>query len=160
MTRANSQDLLLYWSPETAAEVLRRERILDHVASNQLWRASSGDTIWVVTVRDGELLLISKLLVDVVTNRIGAINRLGADNVWGNKKHYAIAPANQIEPLKEASIASIANQIRFKSTNIKRTRLDIASGNRVNAQQLQTMRILEGTSAALLKQVWARLNKP
>lgn len=160
MVKRAPQDLLLYWSPGTADDVLRRERTLDHVASDQLWRTSPGDTIWVVTVRNGELFLISRLYVDDVTNRIGAISRLGKANVWGNKKHYAVAPTNKIEPLKEVSITSIANKIRFKATSKNRERLDLGSGNKVNAQQLQTMRILEESSVGLLKQVWSRVTTP
>lgn len=157
MAKESPQDLLLYWSPETADEVLSRERTLDHAASDQLWRTSTGDTIWIVTVRDGELFLLGKLYVDEVTNRIGAIKRLGAADVWGNKKHYAITPSNLIEPLKEVSITSIADKLRFKATSKKRTRLDLRSGGKVNAQQLQTMRILEESSVGLLEQMWSRV---
>lgn len=160
MTKEEPQDLLLYWGPETADDVLSRERTLDHVASDQLWRASPGDTIWIVTVHDGELFLLSKLYVDEVTNRMGAIKRLGAAGVWGNKKHYAIAPPNQIEPLKEVSITSIADKLRFKATSKERTKLDLRGGGKVNAQQLQTMRILEESSVGLLVQLWSRVTMP
>jgi len=160
MTKEEPQDLLLYWGPETADDVLSCERTLDHAASDQLWRTSPGDTIWIVTVRDGELFLLSKLYVDEVTNRMGAIKRLGVADVWGKKKHYAIARPNQIEPLKEVSITNIAEKLRFKATSKERTKLDLRSGGKVNAQQLQTMRILEESSAGLLEQVWLRVTMP
>lgn len=50
-----SQDLLSYWKPETADVSLRGDYSLDHSASNQYWRVNVGDTVWIVTVRDGEL---------------------------------------------------------------------------------------------------------
>lgn len=160
MTKEEPQDLLLYWGPETADNVMSCERTLDYAASNQLWRASPGDTIWIVTVRDGDLFLLSKLYVDEVANRMGAVKRLGAAGVWGNKKHYTIAPTNRIEPLKEVSITSIADKLRFQATSEKRTKLDLRSGGKVNAQQLRTMRILEESSVELLEQVWSRAAKP
>jgi hypothetical protein len=38
MAKKSAQALLRYWSPETADDVMRREKTLDHVASDQLLR--------------------------------------------------------------------------------------------------------------------------
>ena len=154
MEKNNTQDLLLYWSPETADDVLKREDILDYLASNQLKRASTGDVIWVVTVYSGELVLLGKLIVDIITNRKNAINRLGRKDVWGDKKYYAIAIRGEEEPLKKISLRNEAKKLVFISSNVKSTRLDIDKKNNTNAQQLQTMRILDNASAQLLEQVW------
>ena len=156
----SSKDLLLYWSPETADDVLSRKRPFDHAASDQLWRTSPGDTIWAVTVRNGDLFLLGKLYIDEVTNRMGAITRIGATSVWGNKKHYAIAPPNQIEPMKQVSITNIADKLRFEATSKERRQLNLRGGGKVNAQQLQTMRILEDSTVGLLKQAWSRATRP
>jgi hypothetical protein len=154
-----SKDVMLYWSPKTTDDALSRKKPFDHAASDQLWRTSPGDTIWAVTVRNGDLFLLGRLYVDDVTNRMGAIRKLGATNVWGDKKHYAIAPANQIEPVKEVSIANIADKLRFKTTSKERMKLNLRSGGKVNAQQLQTMRVLENTSVELLEQVWSKVTE-
>ena len=159
MSKKEPQALLLYWKQQIADDILSRERLLNHAASDQLWRASRGDNIWIVTVRDGELFLLSKLYVDEITDRTGAVKRLGADGIWGNMKHYAIAAPDKMEPLKDVSITNIADKLRFKTTNVKRTKLDLRDGDKVNAQQLQTMRILDEASALLIEQVWARVNK-
>ena len=85
MAKESPQELLFYWSPETADDVLSRESTLEYVASDQLCRASADDTIWIVTVHGGELFLLSKLYMDEVTNRIGVIKRLGLADVWGKR---------------------------------------------------------------------------
>ena len=154
MEKSNTQNLLLYWSPETADDVLKREDILDYLASNQLQRASTGDVIWVVTVYSGELVLLGKLIVDVITDRKGAMNRLGQKDVWGDKKYYAIAIRGKEDPLKKISLRNEAKKLVFISNNVKSTRLDIDGKNNANAQQLQTMRILDNPSTQLLEQVW------
>ena len=154
MEKNNTQDLLLYWSPETGDDVLKREDILDYVASNQLKRASTGDVIWVVTVYSGELVLLGKLIVDIITDRKDAINRLGRKDVWGDKEYYAIAIRGKEEPLKKISLRNEAKKLVFISSNLKSTRLDIDEKGNTNAQQLQTMRILDNASAQLLEQAW------
>ena len=154
MLKNNTQDLLLYWSPETADDALKREDILDYVASNQLKRASTGDVIWVVTVYSGELVLLGKLIVDIITDHKGAIHRLGCKDVWGDKKYYAIAVRGKEEPLKKISLRSEAKKLVFISSSVKSTCLDIDDKNDTNAQQLQTMRILDNASAQLLEDVW------
>ncbi|MFC1871378.1 hypothetical protein ACFLYF_03145 [Chloroflexota bacterium] len=154
MNKTTAQDLLLYWSPKTAKDVLKREDILDHVASDQLKRASIGDVIWVVTVYDGELFLLGKLIVDTITDRTGAMKRLGRKDVWGNKNHYGVAIRGKEEPLKKISLRNEIRKLVFISSNVKSNRLNIDDKGNVNAQQLQTMRILDNASAHLLDQIW------
>lgn len=154
MVKASSQDLLLYWKPKTADDILKREDVLDYVASDQLRRASTGDVVWVVTVYDGELFLLSKLHIGAVTDRNGAIKQLGEKDVWGNKKHYAIAAPGKVESLKKISLGNVAHKLVFKSVNKESARLNIDAHGKVNAQQLQTMRTLEESSEDLLEQIW------
>lgn len=154
MEKSNTQNLLLYWSPETADDVLKREDILDYVASNQLKRASNGDVIWVVTVYSGEIVLVGRLIVDIITDREGAINKLGQQDVWGDKKYYAIAIRGKEERLKRISLRNEAKKLVFISSNVRSTRLNIDERNNINAQQLQTMRIFDRESAQLLEQIW------
>lgn len=154
MEKRHAQDLLLYWSPKTADDVLKREDILDHVASNQLKRASAGDVIWVVTVYDGELVLLGKLIVDATTDRAGAIRRLGRKEVWGDMKCYAVAIRGKEEPLRKIPLGDKAKKLGFVASKATNMRLNIDHKGRVNPQQLQTMRILDSASAQLLDQVW------
>lgn len=154
MLESDTQSLMLYWGPKTATDVLKRERVLDHVASNQLRRASNGDVIWVVTVDRGELFLLGKLTVDIVTTRQAAISSLRRADVWGDLKYYAIAARGREEPLKRISLKAEAEKIGFISLSNKRTRLAIDDRHGTNPQQLQTMRILNNTSAQLLDYLW------
>jgi len=154
LKRANHQNLLLYWTPKTTDDVLSREDTLEYAASDQFGRVSPGDVIWVVTVRAGELFLLGKLYVGEVTDRNGAMKRLGKKDVWGDKKFYAIAIPGMVEPLREISLSDVAGQLVFKSRSGKSSRLALDAEGKVNAQQLQTMRILEASSVDLFEQMW------
>ena len=159
MEKRHTQDLLLYWRRKTADDVLKREDTLDHLASNQLKRASAGDVIWVVTSYDGELILLGKLMVDAITDRKGAISRLGRD-VWGDMEYYAIAVRGQEEPLRKLSLRDEAMKLRFVASKATSSRLNIDHRNRVNPQELQTMRVLDKASAQLLEQAWHGDDQP
>jgi len=122
--------------------------------SNQFSRVSPGDVIWVVTVRAGELFLLGKLHVGEITDRSGAMKRLGKTNVWGAKDFYAIADRGTVGPLQQISVHDLAKEIRFESANPETGKLTLDDKNKVNAGQLQTMRILKGSSAGLLQERW------
>lgn len=154
MAKAEQRDVLLYWSPKTADQVLKHEDDLKYAASNQFWRISPGDIVWIVTVYEGELFLLNKLHVGEITDRPGAIKRLGEKDVWGNKDFYAIATAGMIEPLQKISLRDVARNLVFKSANDQSRRLTLDREGKVNAQQLQTMRILESSSIDLLEKLW------
>jgi len=156
MEKTLSQELLLYWSPDTADDVFKREDILNYVASNQLKRASVDDVIWVVTVYHGELFLLGRLIVDAITDRNGAIKILGQKDVWGNKDYYGISNPSKAEKLKKISLKNDARKFVFKSSNNKHPNLSIGNNNSVNPQELQTMRILSPATAQLFDQIWKK----
>lgn len=155
MAKEYPQSLMLYWSPKTADDILGGENPLDHVVSNQLRRASAGDTVWVVTVYNGELFLLGKLSVAEVTSRRGAVERLGRPDVWGNREYYAVADKSTMEPLKKVPLRSVVEKITFQSATTRGKTLDLGSDGRINAQQLQTMRILTGSSVVLFQDMWS-----
>lgn len=151
MPSLSSQDRTLYWKPKVALELLRQADRLDHVSSDQLKTTRPGDTVWALTVINGELFLIGKLLVDIVTNRAGAIGRLG-NNVWGNKQAYALAVPGTEEALKKISLRNHAKNFVFVSkTN---NQLRVGPGGYVNGQELQSMRILTPSTSQLFDQEW------
>ena len=153
MEKEQQQDLMLYWKPDTAENILRGGGFLSSATSDQLYRASPGDTIWIVTVDDGELFLLNKLYVDETTNRMGAVKKLGITGIWGDTEYYAIAPVGKEEPLKKISLSSIADKLTFQTRSTSSRKLNLSKG-RVNPQQLQTMRILDASSAGLLQKIW------
>ncbi len=151
MPSLSSQDRTLYWKPKIALELLRQADSLDHVASDQLKTTHPGDTVWALTVINGELFLIGRLLVDIVTNRAGAISRLG-NKVWGNKQAYALAVPGTEEPLKKISLRNHAKGLVFMSKTNKQ--LNVGPGGYVNGQELQSMRVLSSSSSQLFDQEW------
>ena len=156
MVESKAQSLMLYWAPKTANDVLERERVLDYVASNQLKRASNGDVIWVVTVDSGELFLLGRLEVDIVTSRQNAISRLQRADVWEHLEYYATAARGREEPLKRISMSNEAGTLGFVSSSEERARLHIDGRIRTKPQQLQTMRILNNASAQMLENLWRK----
>ncbi|MFC2033753.1 hypothetical protein ACFLUB_04495 [Chloroflexota bacterium] len=153
MEKEKLQDLMLYWKPATAEDLLKRRTTNKSVTSDQLWRASLGDTVWVVTVEDGELFLLNRLYVGEVTNRMDAIKKLGASGIWGDTEYYAIALAGKEEPLKKISLGGVTDKLAFQSENAKSRKLNIFKG-RVDPRQLQTMRILDDSTVGLLNRIW------
>lgn len=124
---------------------------MNHTAGEQLRKVRPDDIIWIVTVfPPGELTLIGRLEVGECTNRKDAMRRLGTDNLW-EAKHHVIAKPGTEEPLREVSLANIAEDLRFESS---RDRLNVVNG-RVNGGQLQAMRLLTPASVALVEAEWS-----
>jgi hypothetical protein len=145
-----SRNLLLYWKPETADYNMGlNDEGLEHAASNQLGRAKRGDTLWIVTVRDGRLFLINRFRIDLSTDQHRAARRLNkpASSLWDAKFHVL---TDDPEPLQNLDINDIAASLRFEGVN---DRLRLRDGL-VNPQQLQTMRYLTTDSAHLLAERW------
>ena len=155
MAHILGNNFMLYWRPDTADSLLKKEELLDYVTSDQLGRVSQGDTIWVVTVKKGGLYLLGKVTISDVTSREIAIRRLRRSSVWGNKKYYAIAMPGTAEALKEISLRDVAGRLVFQSASTGSNRLHVDHEGKVNAQQLQTMRVLDETSVDLLQRIWS-----
>ena len=45
MAHILGNNFMLYWRPDTADSLLKKEELLDYVTSDQLGRVSQGDTI-------------------------------------------------------------------------------------------------------------------
>lgn len=142
------RQLLAYWRPDTADRELARDQPLNHAASEQFERASVGDTLWIVTVRSGELFLLGKLIIGTLTDAAGAQAILGTTDLW-EADHHVIAEAGTAVIPREVSLTAVASRIRFESATS--SHLTVADG-RVNAQELQTMRVLTPESATLLQE--------
>ena len=144
---------LSYWKPDTAHLNLDRCNLLDWAASNQYGRIREGDTLWIVTAwRGGHLVLLGRLQVGKVTDQETAAQEPGVDrsDMW-EAQFYAFAKSGIAEPLREIPIGDIAADLRFQSARDHLTIID----DRVNADQLQTMRLLTPDSARLLERCWS-----
>lgn len=144
-------DFFLYWRPETVDDELYRDRPFDHGGSSQFYRATPGDTIWIVTVRSGSLRLVGKLGVGFIVDTAEARRRLGTDDLW-DADYHAITPAGTEERLEELHLDHVVSLLRFDSP-AGHDRLTLTDGL-VSAQQLQTMRRLTQESAQLVRLIW------
>lgn len=142
-------DLLSYWKPATASNNIGRGNgLLEHSASNQYGRLSVGDTVWIVTVRNGNLYLLGRILVFQVMSKEEATRLIGSRNLWDAKYHIRCKPGTA-QSIKEIPISHLATRLRFISLN-GNLRLNLTQG-KVNPQQLQTLRVLDPSIVALLK---------
>jgi hypothetical protein len=144
---------LHYWKPSTVDAELERQEGLSHVASDQLspQRVHSGDTLWIVTVFEGNLFLAGRLVVDqVIVGQEAAVVFFGTSDLWKARYHIA-AQAGTVEPLRLIDLAEIATELTFQSKDAPR--LTIQNG-RCNPQQLQSTRVLTPDAADLLTEVW------
>ena len=67
---------LSYWRPATADQNLELEdKALDHCASDQYEKLQPGDTLWLVTARDGRLHLLGRFTYSSYTEAEGFLTR-------------------------------------------------------------------------------------
>ena len=138
-------DFLVYWLP---SRVEAADHPLRHVASGQLGRVDPGDILWVVTIKDGRLILVLRFPVGRVVGEDEARRLLGTSDFRQAKLH-AISTRKQLIDLREVDITDVALSLRFKGA---KDRLPI----RYSGQHLQTLRRLKDGSSRLLQQAWDR----
>jgi hypothetical protein len=146
-TPRQPRDFLAYWKPNTAAANLAHGGRLQHAASNQYGKVYPGDSVWIVTTRDGELRLLGRIIVNQITDGDTAAKRLGKANLWAADYHI-ISDDAEATPIRDVDIAEIASQLRFVS-RMGNDRLDV-SNSKIRSQQLQRMRELTPESAQSL----------
>lgn len=150
-----ARDYLAYWKPSTVDVQLETGGLQAHAASNQFGRVQAGDTVWLVTVRDGRLRLITRIVVGHRIGQAEATRLLGCepDELWEAEYHILAAKGTERE-ITDVDIQHLAPSLRFESAG-GHDRLTIARDGTVSAQQLQTMRVLSAASAGLLAGVGA-----
>jgi hypothetical protein len=144
-----TRDLLSYWKPKTASNNAQDgDGLLEHSASNQYGRLEIGDTVWLVTVREGDLYLLGRITVSRLLPREEALRAFPGEDLWDAKYHICSEPG-KAQPIKEIHLGHLTGKLRFQSL-IGKDRLVLTNG-KVNPQQLQTMRILKSGVAPLLE---------
>ena len=63
IARISPRHFLQYWKPKQVDREISIGHALDHSGSEQLNRISPGNIIWIVTVREGQLNLVGRLVV-------------------------------------------------------------------------------------------------
>jgi hypothetical protein len=146
-----SRHFLHYWKSESLELNLRAWPVLDHDASDQLYRVDSGDTIWVVTVQSGELILAGRLQVGARVDSLEeAQRRLGRNDLYPTTYHV-IAKRGTKERLRKVNLMEVAEKLRFESV---KDRLDLLNGS-VDGRQLQVLRVLTPSSVEILNNKWS-----
>lgn len=113
--------------------------------------------LWIVTAwPGGQLALLARLPVGLITDRAGAIEALGTDDVYEAPLH-ALAPQGAAEPMRDLDLTAVAADLRFESS---KDRLRVSADGRVEPTQLQTMRLLTAASVELLESVWRQPPDP
>jgi hypothetical protein len=160
MPPATPRHHLHLWRPETVAHNLSY-RGRGSVAKGQ-WATAGGvlrsvrddDIVWTVTLRDGHLFLVGRLVAAAAPTTRAAAARRGRckpSDLW-NSSCWVLAKPGSIQPMREVNLTPIARGLRFDS---RRDRLTVNHG-RVDGRQLQMRRVLTPSTAALLERVWAR----
>lgn len=147
----SGKHFLLYWREENVVAHAESDFPLDVIGSNQLGRASTGDTIWLVTINSGgELVLAGRMRVDKITDYKEAARIVGDSQLW-EAAFYALPKRETIENLDYIALGAAAYELRFNSLNADR--FDAARG-KINPQQMQAMRELTAESAQMLTGIW------
>jgi hypothetical protein len=152
------RNFLVYWRPQTVEYQFRLNIPLDHAGSEQFdKRVQPGDTLWMVTSRDGVLFLLGRLIVGAgPMTRAAAIRRLGRTNLWDATRHV-VAADETAAPLQQIALNGVAADLAFQSARAPRLRV---MNGRVNPQSLQRMRELRPESVALLSGIWHHAGQP
>jgi hypothetical protein len=141
-------DFTTYWLPQQVRD--NQGALLDHAADNNFRDVAPGDTVWVVTVRQGELFLVGRIPVARVLDQADAEELLGGP-LWEADFHI-YCPKKRAEPAGLVPVGKETWKLSFvsdtsPSLNPKAGKLD--------AQQVRRVRRLTPASAAILSRVWA-----
>ena len=145
-----SLDYFVYWKPKNVDHDLALGLPMDFARSNQFSKANSGDTFWIITVRNGDLKLLGKMKVEEVTDRDDAAKKLGYDNLLEGEL-YALAKEGTAQPIRESSIMNLVDHIKFDS-KAHRNSINRTADGKIEAQQFQSMRKLTRDSVIILEE--------
>jgi hypothetical protein len=155
IAKATPRHFLQYWKSKQVDHEIATSHILIHSGSEQLNKVTSGDILWIVTVRQSHLYLVGRLVVGEIISYEEAKKRFHS-NVW-EAEHHAVAKSSTEEPINEVSLMSIAQSLRFISTT-HRDRLDIYDG-KIDGKQLQAIRQLTPQSAFSIERIWTGIGQ-
>jgi len=136
-----------YWLPTQIQD--NQGIILDHAADNNFHEVVPGDTVWIVTVRNGELFVFGRIPVARVLDQAGAERLLG-QRLWEADFHI-YCPKQQAEMARLVPIGGDTWKLTFVSDTS--TKLTPKSG-KVDAQQVRRVRRLTPAAADILSRVW------
>jgi hypothetical protein len=143
-----------YWTNKTWDDQVAgiAYKALRHSASN-IFRArgiSKGDSLYVITVKQGQLLLLTRLVVAKVCSFEEAAHLLNSRNLWEAEDHIvAEFPAPVRRSFEVPVPLAITEQLRFVS-NPQSKSLRFVEPGILDQQTLRGVRELDYSSAQLL----------
>jgi hypothetical protein len=140
---------LVYWRPKNVETRLARHPLLNYAGSNQFRHINPDDVLWFVTVRDGKLFLVGRLVVGERTNWDSALERLG--KLTEKSRFIVIAKPGSEDVMLDMPLEHITEDIRFDSPSNDRFTL---ANRKLNPQQMQMKRLLTVSSSRLINAQW------
>ena len=140
-------DFTTYWLPQQVRN--SRGVLLDHAADNNFRDVQPGDTVWIVTVRQGELFLVGRISVVRVLDQAGA-ERLLNERLWEADFHV-YCPRRRSERARVVPLGKDTWNLSFVSDTSPRL---ISKSGKIDAQQVRRVRRLTPAAAVILNRVW------
>lgn len=143
------------WDYNVGRMVDDSEKTLRHTASN-VFRArgiSKGDSVYIITVKRGQLLLLCKLKVADMCGYEEAVQLLEDDNLWPAEDHIIAESPAPIRRTFEVPVPlTITQQLRFESYPQSKSLRFVEPGI-LDQQTLRGVRELDYGSAQLLDEI-------
>jgi NAD-dependent SIR2 family protein deacetylase/ADP-ribosylglycohydrolase len=146
-----NRHFLLFWRSTTLIAHERSKSLLDLISSNQISEVNNGDTLWVVTVIDGELVLCGRMVVGEVLDRRGASERFGDEDLWKSDWFAVAKESASCARLRRIHLGESAFDLRFNDEFEDRF---VAADGRISRSQTRQMRELTDGTVELLEEVW------
>jgi hypothetical protein len=144
-----------YWANRTCNDSVtygRSGKLLDHTAGNRFREhgVEAGDTVYVVTVRQGRLFLVGRMSVWKVCDEAEAVAALDYDP-WEARDHILAACATRARFDFEVPL-EVTKRLLFQSSKFSKPPLFIEPGV-LDHQTLRGVRELDPASARLLDEL-------
>lgn len=161
-----------YWTEATLKSQLPKAgQIIEHTAGNQFLTCGRdhkgnprgvrpGDFVYCVSSIEGEVILITRLLIDDVGDQEDANDRFGPDGIWQADRHlFMKAGTGPKRDFKRVVHPDILRQLEF-ITKKCRTRIKFQGGSdRIDQQTLRRVRELAPESARILDKIITKRRK-
>ncbi|MEQ8820414.1 MAG: hypothetical protein RLY93_09220 [Sumerlaeia bacterium] len=144
---------LHYWSQETVQRRASDDAIVEFCCGTGLDEAKPGDTLFIVTVEEGELVLVNQFDVDEIVSPKEAAKRFGKQA--GSMPHCLACEPENADLLDAVEIEEIAGDLRIVGKNGAEAPLARTPSGAVDSKQFKSS-LLELTeeSAELLREKW------
>lgn len=149
----SQRQFILFWRDTSVTAQERTGRVLDVVSSNQIQEVMRGDTLWIVTLDEGALVLCGRMQVGEVVDRFVAEERFGKGEVWKSDWFAIALNEDNCELLRRINLGELAFELRFMEDDADRF---ISVDGRISRKQTRKLRELTSASAELLTESWDR----